>query len=105
LDPAAFRFSDGIVGDPVRFWKRLELQGIGVAGFIKAVLRAPAARVGEAFVWPSAATKPPEEWTAEDYDVFADVEVDLEGSGFQGVTSVRLEIGTDGTWKAFLGPY
>jgi hypothetical protein len=107
LDPTTFSYSFGESGDPIGYWKRLEDEGeVPILGdFLPVVLSWPFAKQGAIYVWPSAQTKKPSEWTEDDLAALRQLYTDDDIAGFEqagAYLGYRVGIKSDGTWVYFV---
>lgn len=103
-DAEGFTYSFGESGDPVGYWRRLESEGhVPVLGdIIPSVLSTTFALRDGIYVWPAAAAKDPDDWSARDIRELKtltseeDIDTYRRAGGYLGW---RAGIAPDGTWR------
>lgn len=107
VDPETFSYSFGESGDPIGYWQRLEGEAeVPVLGdFLPLVLSMPFELDDGIYVWPSAATRAPGEWTPRDVEAIARLYPADDIAGFRAAGDYlgwRVGIRADGTWLYFV---
>jgi hypothetical protein len=105
ITPAKFEFSFGGDRDPVRFWRQLEQEGTPVREILAILLSYPAVEYPGMYMWPSAATKAPNEWSEADLEPLRRI---YSGKELEEIKSNdmyydwRVGIDQDGKWIFFV---
>lgn len=105
IDRDRFEFTFGGERDPIPYWKRLERDGTPVRRILATLLSYPATEYMDLYMWPTAAPKPPGEWTEADLEPLAQIYTEKELEQMRGGDSYygwRVGIEADGTWIFFV---
>lgn len=108
LDPETFSYSLGEEGDPISYWRRQEKSEIPVVGdTLPHILHTRFGQNEGIYVWPSATSKLPQDWTEADIASMRDAGyTDRDIKAFEeqigGYAGWRVGIRADGTWLYFI---
>lgn len=101
-----FTFTFGGEADPIRYWKRLESEGVPIFDHIfPAVLESEPGFDRGVFVWPAQALEDPAKWDAADIEALRRIHTETEIRSFPDAGTYlgwRLGIDEDGTWVFFV---
>jgi hypothetical protein len=108
VDPQTFNYSLGEEGDPVGYWRRQEKAEIPVLGdVLPTILHTRFGMKDDIYVWPSATSKLPSEWTEADIESmreagYTDRDIRAFEEQIGGYAGWRVGIRADGTWLYFI---